>query len=359
MSNDFDRRVQEVEGSKKYIVFFFEINDEFCRNMLIYMQDLDVFSSYVITSYDSFEETMKGPEANKINDRDYLFWLVPKQRSDVCFLKSIKFLARNGIKNFELLSFRDYDTLNKRFYMNYLKGKGITVTGAQIVIEDFVFDNILLNDYEGVYQDVFNWGDLVLPHFFQDYSMIEEGAYEYDSVIMNPGDVVFDCGASIGSFSAFALSKKCEVHAFEPIAKTFSALQHNLRHYENEKQHLCNFGLSDRKDWVDFYVSNNTGSDGYLDSGNYKETISCYVTTIDEYIKENNIARVDFIKADIEGAERDMLVGAANTIKTFRPKLSLCTYHLHDDPKVIEEIIKNTCNSYNIIHKWGKCYAYV
>ena len=34
------------------------------------------------------------------------------------------------------------------------------------------------------------------------------------------------------------------------------------------------------------------------------------VTTLDKWVKENNVPRVDFIKADIEGAERLMLEGA-------------------------------------------------
>lgn len=54
-----------------------------------------------------------------------------------------------------------------------------------------------------------------------------------------------------------------------------------------------------------------------------------------------------------------MLIGAIDTIKQFRPKLSICTYHLKDDPKVIEDIISSACDKYNIIHKWQKCYAYV
>ena len=32
--------------------------------------------------------------------------------------------------------------------------------------------------------------------------------------------------------------------------------------------------------------------------------------TIDDFVKENNLERVDFIKSDIEGYERNMLTGA-------------------------------------------------
>jgi FkbM family methyltransferase len=49
------------------------------------------------------------------------------------------------------------------------------------------------------------------------------------------------------------------------------------------------------------------------------------IITIDKFVEENNLERVDFIKADIEGAERDMLRGATNVLKTFAPKLAICT----------------------------------
>ena len=65
------------------------------------------------------------------------------------------------------------------------------------------------------------------------------------------------------------------------------------------------------------------------------ETKTVNVTTIDEFVKSNNIEKVDFIKADIEGAERDMLRGATEVLKKFAPKLAICIYHLPDDKEVL------------------------
>jgi hypothetical protein len=81
--------------------------------------------------------------------------------------------------------------------------------------------------------------------------------------------------------------------------------------------------------------------------------------SIDEYVRKNEIERVDFIKADIEGAERYMLKGAKETLQCHQPKLSLCTYHLPDDPKVMREIILDANPNYVIKECRKKMYCYV
>ena len=81
------------------------------------------------------------------------------------------------------------------------------------------------------------------------------------------------------------------------------------------------------------------------------------VTTIDRFISEKGIERVDFIKADIEGAERLMLAGAKETLRRFAPNLAVCTYHFDDDPQVLEALIKDANPNYRVVHKWKKLFA--
>ncbi|MDR2600473.1 MAG: FkbM family methyltransferase, partial [Oscillospiraceae bacterium] len=80
---------------------------------------------------------------------------------------------------------------------------------------------------------------------------------------------------------------------------------------------------------------------------------------LDSFVNENNLPRIDFIKADIEGAERYMLMGAKQVLKDFAPKLSLCKYHLPDDSKVLKELILDANPNYVIEERWKKMYAYV
>jgi hypothetical protein len=59
--------------------------------------------------------------------------------------------------------------------------------------------------------------------------------------------------------------------------------------------------------------------------------------TIDDVVRGLNIPRVDFIKTDIEGAERYALKGAAHVLSTYAPRLGVSSYHYPDDPAVLRD----------------------
>jgi hypothetical protein len=90
-----------------------------------------------------------------------------------------------------------------------------------------------------------------------------------------------------------------------------------------------------------------------------KQNYKIIITTLDSFIDENKIEKVNFIKADIEGAERNMLHGATKMLREFAPKLALCTYHFKDDPQVLRKIIKKANPKYKIVQLRHKLYASV
>ena len=91
---------------------------------------------------------------------------------------------------------------------------------------------------------------------------------------------------------------------------------------------------------------------GYQES----EIISC--VKLDNWATDNKISKIDFIKADIEGAERKMLLGAKDILKYYAPRLSICTYHFPDDPEVIKNIILDANPNYIIDQESHKLFAY-
>ncbi|MDR1614937.1 MAG: FkbM family methyltransferase [Campylobacteraceae bacterium] len=184
---------------------------------------------------------------------------------------------------------------------------------------------------------------------------ITDGVFD---VTVKEGDIVIDVGAWIGDFSAYATSKGAVAYAFEPVHDTFQILKETVK-LNNNKIYPIQKGLGDKECELLIYKDlYNSGTNTIIPKENRtKETIA--ITTLDKFVKENNINRIDFIKADIEGAERDMLKGAAWVLKNFAPKLAICTYHLPDDPQVLEKLILEANPNYTVKHLRHKLFAMV
>ena len=59
--------------------------------------------------------------------------------------------------------------------------------------------------------------------------------------------------------------------------------------------------------------------DGHYTGVKKMDKVECKVTTLDDYVAENNIARVNFIKIDVEGNEKNVLLGGREVLKKYHP----------------------------------------
>jgi hypothetical protein len=88
----------------------------------------------------------------------------------------------------------------------------------------------------------------------------------------------------------------------------------------------------------------------------YTKSVKVKTMTIDNFVKEEKIDRVDFIKIDTEGFEKEIIKGAEKTIKEFKPRLAIAAYHFPDDKKAIPELVLSIRDDYNykLVNKWGE-----
>jgi FkbM family methyltransferase len=256
----------------------------------------------------------------------------------------------------------------KRYIKKTANGKYFDINGAKL--PDVTGDRRRLKTLAlDVFQDTFLVSCLYNDNY--DKSIVEpldcymhEGPYGYTDgvfdVTVKPGDIVIDAGAWIGDFSAYCASKKASVYAFEPTNATFqflcetAALNGGGGVITPVKNGL-GAGVCQVPIFVHADESANTIISGRARDDSPSEIIS--ITTLDRFVEEHSITKIDFIKADIEGAERDMLAGAVNVLKKFAPKLAICTYHLPDDPQVLEKIILEANPDYRIVHLRKKLFA--
>ncbi|MDA0067582.1 FkbM family methyltransferase [Brachyspira hyodysenteriae] len=69
------------------------------------------------------------------------------------------------------------------------------------------------------------------------------------------------------------------------------------------------------------------------------------INTIDNYL---NGEPITFLKADVEGEELNMLKGASETIKKYKPKMAISVYHKPNDLITIPQYIKKIVPEYRL-----------
>lgn len=262
----------------------------------------------------------------------------------ICSLHSV--ITRGG-KLAELLRKRNIIIWNKGAGFLKYKEKKFFYKGIPPVVD--LIDIWMINE------------EYIARNFINNSAYKFSGSYERDGVLLEKGDYVIDAGANFGLFSILAGEKIGEsgiVYAFEPIIESHKLLLRNIHVNKVNNVKAIFKALGGNNNKIEFVIFNSLeGSSGYFQGDFPKEKVD--QIRLDDFIKKNGIKKVDFIKADIEGMERDLLLGAEEIIKKFHPKISICTYHRPDDPNILQKIIQNFIPEYKILKTDSKLYAWV
>jgi FkbM family methyltransferase len=140
---------------------------------------------------------------------------------------------------------------------------------------------------------------------------------------LRPHAVIADVGANIGVTSTiFSVIAPCgKIYSFEPSPSAFSCLRETLEVNKITNCYAFNLALGKEGGVFQFYDNPNSASASHLvNQGTLDEaTQSVSVTTLDNFLHENAIDRLDFLKIDVEGFEMDVLAGAENVLQSMRP----------------------------------------
>lgn len=266
---------------------------------------------------------------------------------------------KNGFYDFIPLSPELRDDIVSCYFEHYLQQRGVRLCGKYLELGSAKFLNPLTQElYSGRASIFLQFADIVFPHVWPDWNMVYEGPYDPKGILnLHSADVVLDLGANAGTFSVYAASKGCICYAFEPMPELLCVLQQQA---ETAEIIPVPYAVGDKIGSATLHLSTyGPGSNSLLRRTNSYEDIVVDMITVDAFVQNNHLHSVDFIKADIEGAERLMLMGAQKTLAEFAPKLSLCTYHCSDDKEVLTNLILQANPHYRIEYHWEKLYAYI
>ena len=140
------------------------------------------------------------------------------------------------------------------------------------------------------------------------------------------------CGDTVEEFLENSGGKYKKIIALEPAPKNFERL--NLFREERKLQNieLINAAVAEKEGQA-FFSEKGGRNPFLLDEGKYPVKI----ITVDSL----KIAP-SFIKIDVEGKEKETLLGSVDTIKTYAPKIAMSLYHKNLDflelPKLLKSI---------------------
>jgi len=138
--------------------------------------------------------------------------------------------------------------------------------------------------------------------------------------------IIMDIGANIGGYSYYLapliseLNGKCI--AFEPGSNTYNRLIQNVSSESFIPERLA---ISNLNGSLDLYLPTSHGCSSFVYRPEFEgvATEKVPVCRLDDYVTNNELNNVCFIKIDVEGYEIEVIEGAIQTIKKYQPIL-LC-----------------------------------
>lgn len=209
------------------------------------------------------------------------------------------------MKNFLILLFR---------YINHYKVRGILL---------FVHLKILKSEHFFFK----NYGSINLRKNTSDYDIFNQVYLdlEYDIELGYQPQFIVDAGANIGLTSLFYSHKypSAKILSLEPEEDNFKMLKINTDKNKNVailKKALWNTSES-------IFLNHNTSNDSHQVSNKGEETNKIDTVTIDDIISLYSIDRIDILKIDVEGAEKEIF---SSNFDKWLPKVNCLVIEQHD-----------------------------
>lgn len=212
-----------------------------------------------------------------------------------------------------------------------------------------------------------------------DLCLFIAGEYEpeliqaYKPIIEDKDFHIIDIGANIGAHTlnfANLTNKQAKVYAIEPTHFAVNKLKNNLAHNPSLQKKVSihnvlltndsgDIGIQKISSSWDIAQDIQTGERNSFDGGFAQPTDNAIKMTLDQFIKENEITKVDLIKLDVDGNEVDILKGAQETFKRFRPILLVELSPIHFSNKEqpysfsdqVQELIKLNYTFHDVLGK--------
>ncbi|GEM_PF-1627508 len=164
----------------------------------------------------------------------------------------------------------------------------------------------------------------------------------YDNYRPQKGQVVLDAGAHIGIYTIKAskqVGRTGTVVAVEPHPGNFECLKKNIELNKCTNVVPMNVALASQSGRVELFID--ARSAGHSIRIRSQESLAVSSTTVDQLVKECRLSALHLIKANVEGATTDLLKGAEETLRTYRPRIVTPVNHYSNEREEVADWLSN------------------
>jgi FkbM family methyltransferase len=161
-------------------------------------------------------------------------------------------------------------------------------------------------------------------------------SFEYTDIfkaLIKKVDTFFDIGANIGYYTLLAASENAHIRivSFEPASGPLHYLRANVELNQFEQVRIESIALSDSIGTIEFHEIKNKkyqylehclageSNTGSKTTGRNYQINSVSTTTLNEYVRSNDIQSIDLIKMDTEGTEHYILRESSRVLGEMKP----------------------------------------
>ena len=241
---------------------------------------------------------------------------------------TVHYILQDGVAGNYKIKMVDEKTNGYFYYEDLYLEPNITYWSSCPFILDYIyknvkiifeFDNQIVFEKSCVVYDTIN-KNCLSDLYFYDYSVSINTYYEvfvfktYSQygISIEENDIVVDIGSNVGAFIKLALDNKCkEIYCCEPNPVCIDILKKNYSEYKN--LFINQYAISDSIGCSQLMIpsfdnaagTSKTKESTVLQSVDFSDCnfVNVEKITFKEFIRKNNISRIDFLKVDCEGGE--------------------------------------------------------
>lgn len=171
-----------------------------------------------------------------------------------------------------------------------------------------------------------------------------------ETEVPQEGDIVIDIGAHVGVFAAKALDRgAARVIVVEPDPLNIECLRRNFStEISSGRVAVIPEAAWNKTETLTFHLRQSSAWNS-LRGGESDQSIDVPARPLDDIVGELELTRVDYIKVDVEGVEAEVLEGAVDTLRRFRPTVMVDTHHGSDGWQRAPEILSSAHKDYTAV----------